>query len=50
MLQQIYIIKGKILKLFNIPIWGILEILSRDKNIKTINDLKDKEIVVPFSL
>lgn len=40
--------KGEDIKLFNIPIWGILEILSRDKNIKTINDLKDKEIVVPF--
>jgi NitT/TauT family transport system substrate-binding protein len=40
--------KGEDIKLFNIPVWGILEIVSRDKNIKTINDLKDKEIVVPF--
>lgn len=36
------------IKLLNIPVWGILEIVTRDKNIKTINDLKGQEIVVPF--
>lgn len=36
------------IKLINVPVWGILEILTRDKNIKTIEDLKGKEIVVPF--
>ncbi len=40
--------KGEKIKLFNIPVWGILEIITRDKNIKTINDLKGQEIVVPF--
>ncbi len=40
--------KGQDIKLLNVPIWGILEIITRDKNIKTINDLKGKEIVVPF--
>lgn len=36
------------IKLISVPIWGILEIVTRDKNIKTIADLKGKEIVVPF--
>ena len=40
--------KGENIKLFNIPVWGILEIITRDSNIKNINDLKNKEIVVPF--
>ncbi len=40
--------KGEDIKLLNVSIWGILEIVTRDKNIKTINDLKGKEIVVPF--
>ncbi|MCI0500272.1 MAG: ABC transporter substrate-binding protein [Epsilonproteobacteria bacterium] len=40
--------KGQDIKLLNVPIWGILEIITRDKNVKTINDLKGKEIVVPF--
>ncbi|MFA7084352.1 MAG: ABC transporter substrate-binding protein [Arcobacteraceae bacterium] len=40
--------KGENIKLLNVPIWGILEIISRDKNIKTISDLKNQEIVVPF--
>ncbi|MDQ1263804.1 MAG: NitT/TauT family transport system substrate-binding protein [Campylobacterota bacterium] len=36
------------IKLLNVPVWGILEILTRDKNIKSIEDFKGKEIVVPF--
>lgn len=36
------------IKLISVPVWGILEIVTRDKNIKTIADLKGKEIVVPF--
>lgn len=36
------------LKLLAVPVWGILEILSRDNSIKKIEDLKNKEIVVPF--
>lgn len=36
------------IKLLNVPVWGILEILSRDKNAKSIDDFKGKEIVVPF--
>jgi NitT/TauT family transport system substrate-binding protein len=40
--------RGVDIKLINIPVWGILEIVTRDKNIKTINDLKGQEIVVPF--
>lgn len=40
--------KGIDIKVFNIPIWGILEIISRDSSINTIEDLKGKEIVIPF--
>ncbi len=40
--------KGEDIKLLNVPIWGILEIITRDKNIKTLEDLKHQEIVVPF--
>ncbi len=36
------------IKLLNVPVWGILEILSRDANAKSIDDFKNKEIVVPF--
>jgi NitT/TauT family transport system substrate-binding protein len=36
------------LRLINVPVWGILEIVTRDKNIKTIQDLKGKEIIIPF--
>ena len=44
---NLYNKKGDI-KLLNVSIWGILEIISRDKNIKTIEDLKGQQIVVPF--
>ncbi len=40
--------KKEDIKILNVSIWGILEIISRDKNIKTIEDLKGQEIVVPF--
>ncbi|TLS72366.1 ABC transporter substrate-binding protein [Aliarcobacter thereius] len=40
--------KGVDLKLLSVSIWGILELLSRDKNLKTIEDFKNKEIIVPF--
>ncbi len=40
--------KKEPIRLINIPVWGILEIVSRDKNIKTIADLKNQEIIVPF--
>ena len=40
--------KGEDIRLLSVPVWGILEIISRDKTIKNIEDLKGKEIVVPF--
>lgn len=40
--------KKEPIKLISVPVWGILDIVSRDKNIKTIADLKNKEIIVPF--
>lgn len=40
--------KGVDLKLLSVPVWGILEVLSRDATLKKIEDLKGKEIVVPF--
>ncbi|MDD3603309.1 MAG: PhnD/SsuA/transferrin family substrate-binding protein [Sulfurovum sp.] len=36
------------LELMNISVWGILDIVSRDFDIKSIEDLKGKEIVIPF--
>lgn len=40
--------KGVDLKLLNVTTWGILGLVSRDKNLKTIEDFKNKQIVVPF--
>ncbi|MCT7510153.1 ABC transporter substrate-binding protein [Aliarcobacter cryaerophilus] len=40
--------KGIDLKLLNVSTWGILGVVSRDKNLKTIEDFKNKEIIVPF--
>lgn len=40
--------KGVELELIDVGVWGILDIVSRDKEIKRIEDLKGKEIVVPF--
>jgi NitT/TauT family transport system substrate-binding protein len=40
--------KKQPIKLLNVSIWGILEILSKNKNIHTIEDLKGKELVIPW--
>ena len=40
--------KGIDLKLLNVSTWGILGLVSRDKNLKTTEDFKNKEIIVPF--
>jgi len=40
--------KGVDVKLLNVVTWGILGFVSRDNNLKTIEDFKGKEIIVPF--
>ncbi|MBP6497365.1 MAG: ABC transporter substrate-binding protein [Sulfurospirillum sp.] len=40
--------KKEPIRLLNVPIWGILEIVSRDASLKHIEDFKGKEIIVPF--
>ena len=40
--------KKEPIRLLNVPECGILEILSRDANLKHIEDFKGKEIIVPF--
>ncbi|HRF57078.1 MAG TPA: ABC transporter substrate-binding protein, partial [Campylobacterales bacterium] len=40
--------KKEPIRLLNVPIWGILEIITTDKNVKQLSDLRGKEIVVPF--
>lgn len=40
--------KGVDIKLVNISIWGILNMIVRDPKLKTLADLKGKEIIVPF--
>ncbi len=40
--------KGEDIQLLNVSIWGLMSIISRDKNIKEIKDLKGKSILVPF--
>lgn len=40
--------KGVKLKLLNISIWGILWIVSSDESLKTLADLKGKELYIPF--
>lgn len=40
--------KGVKIKLLNVSVWGILGILSRDKNIKSLKDFENKELLVPF--
>ena len=40
--------KGVSLKLIDVSIWGILGMISRDKDLKTLKDYKGKKIVVPF--
>lgn len=40
--------KGIDIKLINVPVWGILQMITRDKNLKTLADFKGKEIAMPF--
>lgn len=40
--------KGVDITMLNVSVWGILGMLSRDKNLKTLADYKGKEIAVPF--
>ncbi len=40
--------KGVGLKFLDISVWGILYVISTDPQVKTIKDLKGKEVVVPF--
>ncbi len=40
--------KGVELKLLNVSVWGILGMITRDKNLKTLKDFKGKEIAMPF--
>ncbi len=40
--------KGVDIKLLNVSVWGILGMITRDKNLKTLKDFKGKEIVMPF--
>ena len=36
------------IQLVNVSVWGILGMMTRDKNLKSLQDFKGKEIVVPF--
>jgi NitT/TauT family transport system substrate-binding protein len=40
--------RGVKLQLVNISTWGVLWMVSRDANLKTLADFKDKEVVMPF--
>lgn len=40
--------KGADIKLLNVSVWGILFMVSRDDNLKTLADFKGKEIAMPF--
>jgi NitT/TauT family transport system substrate-binding protein len=40
--------KKEPIQLLNVSIWGLLSIVSHDESIKSVKDLKGKEIVVPF--
>jgi NitT/TauT family transport system substrate-binding protein len=40
--------KGMNLKMLDISVWGILYIVSTDPDVAAIEDLKGKEVVVPF--
>jgi len=40
--------KGVDIRLLNVSVWGILGMISRDSNIKTLKDFKGKKIAVPF--
>ncbi|MDA7848313.1 ABC transporter substrate-binding protein, partial [Sulfurospirillum sp.] len=40
--------KGVDIKLLNVSVWGILGMITRDKNLKTLKDFKGKKIAMPF--
>ena len=40
--------RGQSLKLLNISTWGVLWMVSRDPNLKTLADFRGKEIAMPF--
>lgn len=40
--------KGVKIKLLNVSVWGILGMVTRDENLKSLKDFKGKEVVVPF--
>ena len=40
--------KEQPIKLLNVSVWGILKILTRDENVKSLDDLKGKELLVPW--
>ncbi len=40
--------KGVKIKLLNVSVWGILGMVSRDKDLKSLKDFKNKEVIVPF--
>jgi len=40
--------KGVDIKLLNVSVWGILGMISRDSDLKTLKDFKGKKIAVPF--
>lgn len=40
--------KNQPIKLTSVPVWGILEIVSSDEAISSLEDLKNEEIIVPF--
>ncbi len=40
--------KGINVRLLNVSVWGILHMVSRDENLKTLADFKGKEIAMPF--
>jgi len=40
--------RGVALKLMDISTWGVLWMVSRDKDLKTLADFRGKEVVMPF--
>lgn len=40
--------KGIDIKLLNVSVWGILGMITRDKNLKTLKDFKGKKVAMPF--
>ena len=40
--------KGVDIKLLNVSVWGILGMISREDDLKTLKDFKGKKIAVPF--